>query len=186
MSDDFRAQWEPRINHQQYATGPNGDFEPNPSASLSLSPEREAIVQAVLSLYSAQPSEDACLTYARESVYDDPLSYCKNREEISGQWYGLPKTFKECKVLAHEVVHNDDKQIAMRLKTRYIGSWGQKDVTSVVALVLNEEDGGLKIKYHKDLWDQDDYDHSGFGHEFKKMNAKAVPYILDLPQSLRV
>ncbi|GAA6028507.1 hypothetical protein JCM8097_007255 [Rhodosporidiobolus ruineniae] len=186
MSDDFRAKWEPRIDHAQFATSDKGDFEPNPSASISLPADRQAIVEAVISLYSAHPTEAACLKYAKESVYDDPLSYCKNRTEIAGQWYGLPKTFQECKVLAHEVVVNDAEKVVLRLKTEYIGSWGSKVVTSIVVLALAEEEGELKIKYHKDLWSLDDYEHTGFGHAFKQFNAKAVPHILDLPDSLKV
>ncbi|BGP17679.1 hypothetical protein JCM10213_003583 [Rhodosporidiobolus nylandii] len=184
MSEAFRAKWEPRIDHEQFATG-KASFEPNPTASLSLPPDRQAIVDAVLSLYSAQPSEAACLKYARESVYDDPLSYCKNREEIAGQWYGLPKTFQECKVLAHEVAQNDSDKVVMRLKAHYAGAWGSKDVSSVVILVLDEEEGETKIKYHKDLWDEQDYEHTGFGHAFKQFNAKVVPHIIDLPPSLK-
>ncbi|GAA5986160.1 hypothetical protein JCM11641_004731 [Rhodosporidiobolus odoratus] len=184
MSDDFRAKWEPRIDHAQFATD-KGSFEPNPAASIPLLPDRQAIVDAVVSLYCATPSEAACLKYAKESVYDDPLSYCKNREEIAGQWYGLPKTFKECKVLAHEVIVNDSDKIIIRLKAQYSGSWGTKVVTSVVVLVLAEEGGETKIKYHKDLWDEDDYEHSGFGHAFKQFNAKVVPHVIDLPDSLK-
>ncbi|GAA6024611.1 hypothetical protein JCM10207_001020 [Rhodosporidiobolus poonsookiae] len=185
MSDEFRTKWEPRIDHAQFATSDKGDFEPNLANSLSLPPDREEIVKAVVSLYSAQPSEAACLKYARESVYDDPLSYCKNREEVAGQWYGLPKTFRECKVLAYEVVHSDKEKIVLRLKVQYTGAWGSKIVTSVVVLVVAQEEGELKIKYHKDLWSKDDYEHSGFGHAFKQFNAKVVPHILDLPDSLK-
>ncbi|GAA5843972.1 hypothetical protein JCM11251_005927 [Rhodosporidiobolus azoricus] len=185
MSDAFRAKWEPRIAHEQYDTSGKGDFEPNTSTSLPLPSDRQAIVDAVRSLYSAQPSEAACLKYARESVYDDPLSFCKNRTEVAGQWYGLPKTFQKCEVLAYEVVANDDDKILLRWKTEYAGSWGSKVVTSIVILVLAEEEGELKIKYHKDLWSKDDYEHTGFGHAFKQFNAKVVPHVIDLPDSLK-
>ncbi|GAA5873113.1 hypothetical protein JCM8547_006795 [Rhodosporidiobolus lusitaniae] len=186
MSDAFRAQWQPKYDHTKLATGPGGSFAPDPSKSLSLPADRQAIVHAmVTNLYGAQPTEEACLKYAMESVYDDPLSYCKNREEIAGQWYGLPKCFQKCEVLVHEVVENDEDKIVLKLRTQYTGVWGSKDVESVVILVLAQEEGETKIKYHKDLWDKDDYEHSGFGHAFKEFNAKVAPHILDLPASLK-
>lgn len=89
--------YEPRPNPQQLTghgtdTSLNSstgvDYEPNPSASLQLQPEREKIVRSICNLYSGSANEEDMRVYANEAVYDDPWSYCENRYEIAGQWYG--------------------------------------------------------------------------------------------------
>lgn len=70
------------------STGVN--YEPNPSASIAVPPEREAIVQKITSLYSGSASEEDMQVYAKEAIYDDPWSFCDTRYKIAGQWYGRP------------------------------------------------------------------------------------------------
>jgi hypothetical protein len=64
------------------------DYEPNPENSIKLEPERQKIVDAITNLYSGSASEEDMQVYAKESVYDDPWSYCDTRYKIAGQWYG--------------------------------------------------------------------------------------------------
>lgn len=59
----------------------NEDYEPNPSASIQLSPERQHIVDSVLRLYSGSGKNDEGATgerdirvYAKKAVYDDIAS----------------------------------------------------------------------------------------------------------------
>lgn len=59
----------------------NEDYEPNPSASIKLSPERQHIVDSVLRLYfgSGKNEENATgdqdiRVYAKNAVYDDIAS----------------------------------------------------------------------------------------------------------------
>lgn len=61
----------------------NEDYEPNPAASLTLSPERQHIVDSVLRLYSGSGKNDEGATgdkdiriYAKKAVYDD-IASCK-------------------------------------------------------------------------------------------------------------
>jgi hypothetical protein len=78
----FRQKWEPSFDHASLQTAPN-EFEPNPSASLSLPADRQKIVDLVTgNLYGGKPTEEACLKYAKESCYDDPLSMCYTREQV--------------------------------------------------------------------------------------------------------
>ena len=69
------------------------DYEPNPSASIKLSPERQHIVDSICRLYSGSGNHDEGSTgekdmrvYAKKAVYDDVWSYCDTRYKIAGQW----------------------------------------------------------------------------------------------------
>jgi hypothetical protein len=59
----------------------NEDYEPNPSASIQLSPERQHIVDSIVRLYSGSGTNDEgstgakdMMVYAKKSIYDDILS----------------------------------------------------------------------------------------------------------------
>jgi hypothetical protein len=52
------------------------DYEPHPSNSIPLSPERQKIVSSICNLYSGSASEADMQVYAEKAVYDDPLSFC--------------------------------------------------------------------------------------------------------------
>lgn len=88
---------EPRPNPQDLTASSNTDensvtgvnYEPNPSTSIKVSPEREAIVQKITNLYSGSASEEDMQVYAAEAIYDDPWSFCDTRYKIAGQWYGM-------------------------------------------------------------------------------------------------
>jgi hypothetical protein len=67
----------------------NVDYEPYPEKSVKISPEKEDILKRITSLYSGSASEKDMQVYAKESVYDDPYSYCDTRYKIAGQWYGM-------------------------------------------------------------------------------------------------
>lgn len=65
------------------------DYEPHPEQqTIKLSPERQAIVEAICRLYSGSASETDMQVYAEKAIYDDPWSYCDTRYKIAGQWYG--------------------------------------------------------------------------------------------------
>lgn len=64
------------------------DYDPNPEKSLKVEQKYQDIVDAITRLYSGSASEEDMQVYARESVYDDPWSYCDSRYKIAGQWYG--------------------------------------------------------------------------------------------------
>lgn len=59
----------------------NEDYEPNPSASIKLEPERQHILDSVIRLYSGSGKNDKGATgdqdirvYAKKAVYDDIAS----------------------------------------------------------------------------------------------------------------
>jgi len=64
------------------------DYEPHPERSQPVSAARQQIIKAITGLYSSSASEEDIMVYARDSVYDDPWSYCDTRYKIAGQWWG--------------------------------------------------------------------------------------------------
>jgi hypothetical protein len=73
------------------------DYEPHPSSSIPLSPQRQRIVDSICRLYSGSASEVDMQVYAEKAIYDDPWSYCDTRYKIAGQWYGeFHLIFLEC------------------------------------------------------------------------------------------
>jgi hypothetical protein len=72
----------------------NEDYEPNPSASIELSPERQHILDSIVRLYSGSGTNDEGSTgaqdmrvYAKKSVYDDIASCELFLTKIGFQFY---------------------------------------------------------------------------------------------------
>ncbi|QIW94696.1 hypothetical protein AMS68_000214 [Peltaster fructicola] len=172
----------------------NEDYEPTPSRSITLSANRQHIVDSVLRLYSGSAThkddstgEQDMRVYAKTSVYDDVWSYCDTRYKIAGQWYGIPVVMKESKTLAVEVVESSTSSTALTpaaIVFKMKRAWTPKglmgktfDVNHFVTLSLEKatpEDGegpAERIKYHKDQWNEKDYSHAGLGKIMKTLNG---------------
>ncbi|KAF2437118.1 hypothetical protein EJ08DRAFT_623626 [Tothia fuscella] len=160
------------------------DYEPNPSASIKLEPNRQKIVESICNLYSGSASEKDMEVYAEESVYDDPWSYCDTRYKIAGQWYGIPIIFNS-KTLATQVVESNKDTIIFKLRQEYspkaTPASFKKAVNSLVTLTL-DEDG--KVRYHKDQWNEKDYSHEGLGKIMKTLNGDHLTKITQPPKDL--
>ena len=98
-------------SRQTYETS---DFTPNKDKSLPLSPQRQALVDDVLALYSYRPSIDRMGRYTPDAIYDDQFSYANNRYKIAGQWFTLPKLFSASENLSYEVTRNDPAMIEFK------------------------------------------------------------------------
>lgn len=172
----------------------NEDYEPTPSRSISLSADRQHILDSVLRLYSGSAThkddstgETDMRVYAKTAVYDDVWSYCDTRFKIAGQWYGIPAVMKESKTLAVEVVESSEQTTALTpaaIVFKMKRAWTPKgllgktfDVNHFVTLSLEKatpEDGegpAERIKYHKDQWNEKDYSHAGLGKVMKTING---------------
>lgn len=75
-------------------THKDGDYTPDPSKSLPLSPARQALVDDIIELYSCRPTIERVKRYTRDCVYDDQFVYANDRFKMAGQWFALPKLFK--------------------------------------------------------------------------------------------
>lgn len=97
LAESLQQNHEPRPDPQTLTSNPDPsknastgvDYEPHPSQSIDISPEREGIINAITRLYSGSASEEDMQVYAKEAIYDDPWSYCDTRYKIAGQWYGM-------------------------------------------------------------------------------------------------
>ncbi|KAF4551753.1 Hypothetical protein D9617_12g036430 [Elsinoe fawcettii] len=159
------------------------DYEPHPEQSQSISSEHDQIIKHICNLYSGSASEEDMQVYAAKSIYDDPFSYCDTRYKIAGQWYGIPKFFSSSKTLRTEVVKDSSEEIVFKLQQEWTlkGIHASKAVNCLVSLSLDEEG---KVKYHKDMWNQKDYDHAGLGKAFKTLNGDQLTKITQPPESL--
>ena len=173
----------------------NEDYEPNPSASIKISPDRQHIVDSILRLYSGSGTHDKDATgeqdmrvYAKKAVYDDIASYCDTRYKIAGQWYGIPAVMKSSVTKEVEIVSStpvaDGRgtkpgEIVFKMKRAWTPRLQTKtyDVNHFVTLSLEEaqsEDGdgpSERVKYHKDQWNEKDYNHGGLGKIMKTLNG---------------
>ena len=170
----------------QKLTGHEGkvvDYEPHPENSLKISPEHDGIIKSITNLYSGSASEKDMMVYAEKAIYDDPLSYCDTRYKIAGQWYGLPKIFSKLETKKVEVVKDTPTEIVYKQRHAYTPRVLNKttEVDSLVSLGLDNEG---KVRYHKDMWNDKDYNHSGIGKLIKNLNGDHLTKITQPPKSL--
>jgi hypothetical protein len=203
LGQKLQDKYEIRPNPQEL-TG-HSDPSKNSSTgvdSIKLEPARQSIVDSICNLYSGKANEKDMEVYAKESVYDDPWSYCDTRYKIAGQWYGtcinpsnpktvnpylqglgIPKIFATSKTLATEIVESKPDRIIFKLRQEYtpkVLSFS-KPVNSLVTLTLNDEG---KVVYHKDMWNDKDYSHEGLGKIMKTLNGDHLTKITRPPADL--
>ncbi|KAF2216595.1 hypothetical protein CERZMDRAFT_109445 [Cercospora zeae-maydis SCOH1-5] len=164
------------------------DMKPNPSASLPLSPARQALIDDIIALYSCQPTIKRVERYTPDCVYDDQFVYANDRYKMAGQWFALPKLFKDSKNEGYEIIKNEDNLIQFKNEQSWTFKIIPKTATinALVSLSLepgSEDAGFVRVKYHKDQanccirhfnTNKNDYSHEGFGFNFKKTQADMV------------
>lgn len=159
-------------------------FKPDPSKSIKLSPQRQALLDDILALYACQPSVERIKRYTPDAVYDDQFGYANNRYKIAGQWFALPKLFSASENVAHEVIRNDDDLIQYKSQQKWTFRLLSKSTTmqSVVSLSLDpatKDSDFIQVKYHKDQSQPDESSKEGLGFNLKKWQADNVPKHLD-------
>lgn len=80
MKDDPRN-YEPHVTTSRFLDF-KGEYTPNPSVSKTLSPDRKRVVDTVIAMYNgkiAEVLEDFEAVYAKESIYDDIMSFADTR-----------------------------------------------------------------------------------------------------------
>ncbi|KAG6008426.1 hypothetical protein E4U21_004448 [Claviceps maximensis] len=164
------------------ATSSASDFTPNPSASLPLSPPRQALLDDILALYSMKPTVDRIKRYTPDCIYDDPFGYADNRYKVAGQWFALPKMFSSSVNAGYEVVRSDDEVLQFKSEQKWTFKLLPKTVTlkSLVTLSLEPESvrgGGdfLRVTYHKDQNSDQGPSHEGIWFTVKKWQADNMP-----------
>lgn len=95
-------------------THPTGDYKPDPSKSLGLSPARQALLDDIIALYEMKPTVERVRRYTPDCVYNDQFVYANDRYKMAAQWFALPKLFAGAKSHGYQVVTNDRDLIQFR------------------------------------------------------------------------
>ncbi|KAI0670627.1 hypothetical protein C8Q78DRAFT_1070172 [Trametes maxima] len=165
-------------------TAPSDDYHPDPARSLPLSPARQALLDDILALYSCQPTRRRVERYTPDCVYDDQFVYANDRYKMAGQWFALPKLFKESRNEGYQVVVDDPLLIQFKNEQTWTFPGGIKSTTinALVSLSLDPDSADSdfpQVKYHKDQANHKDYSHTGPGFSFKKWQADKVAGMMD-------
>ncbi|TKA26679.1 hypothetical protein B0A50_04787 [Salinomyces thailandicus] len=173
-------QFEPR------QTSTTEDFHPDPSKSLPLPPNRQALVDDIIALYSCEPTVRRVERYTPDCVYDDQFVYANDRYKMAGQWFALPKGFRASKNEGYEIIKNDPHLIQFKNEQSWTFKLIPKTATvnAIVSLSLEPESAGedsdfVRVKYHKDQANDKDYSHEGFAFSFKKWQADNVMKLME-------
>lgn len=57
-------------------TSTSEDYTPDPSKSIKLSPQRQALIDDIIALYSCEPTVRRVERYTADCVYDDQFGIC--------------------------------------------------------------------------------------------------------------
>lgn len=87
------------------------------------------------------------------------------------------------KTMAIEVVSDEPTSLAFKMQHEYTPRVLQasKKVNSLILLTLDEN---MKVKYHKDMWNDKDYSHEGLGKIMKTLNGDHLTKITRPPGDL--
>jgi hypothetical protein len=129
--------------------------------------------------------EDADVTLVVFS--DATYLHYRCRYKMAGQWFALPKLFKDSKNEGYEIVRSDDEVIQFKNEQSWTFRIIPKTATinALVTLSLDPEtvhSNFMRVKYHKDQANDKDYSHEGVGFSFKKWQADTVAKHMDAPE----
>lgn len=106
---------------------------------------------------------------------------------MAGQWFALPKLFKDSKNEGYQIVKNEPGLIQFRNAQSWTFKLLPKTATinALVSLSLDPsttDSDFIQVKYHKDQANDKDYSHEGLGFSFKKWQADQVMKHMDSPE----
>ena len=165
-------------------TATSEDYTPDPSKSIQLPPNRQALIDDIIALYSCEPTIKRVERYTPDCVYDDQFVYANDRYKMAGQWFALPKLFKASKNERYEIIKNEPELIQFKNEQSWTFKVIPKTATinALVSLSLEPESKDsefIRVKYHKDQANDKDYSHEGVGFSFKKWQADHVMKNMD-------
>ena len=143
-------------------TAVSEDYKPDPSKSIKLQPNRQALVDDIIALYSCKPSIERVKRYTPDCVYDDQFVYANDRYKMAGQWFALPKLFSASVNESYEVIKNDRDLIQFKNEQSWTFRIIPKTatITGLVSLSLDPgtvDSDFIQVKYHKDQANDKDY-----------------------------
>src|SRR5271156_3300032 len=81
----FSMSSNPGENFEVRQTSSSEDWSPNPSKSIKLPPDRQALIDDIIALYSCKPTVERVKGYSPDCVYDDQFVYTNDRYKMAGQ-----------------------------------------------------------------------------------------------------
>lgn len=177
----------PGADFEVRQTSDTQDFTPDPSKSIPLPPNRQALLDDIIELYSCHPTIERVKRYTPDCVYDDQFVYANDRYKMAGQWFALPKLFNKSVCEKIQVVRSDDHVLQFKNEQSWTFKLIPKTATinALVTLSLDPETVNSdfeRVKYHKDQANDKDYSHTGLGFSFKKYQADKVVEYMDSPE----
>ncbi|KAK5003972.1 hypothetical protein BJ546DRAFT_837493 [Cryomyces antarcticus] len=177
----------PGENFEPRQTATSDDYTPDPSKSIPLDKNRQALIDDIIALYSCKPTVERVKRYSPDCVYDDQFVYANDRYKMAGQWFALPKLFKDSKNEGYEIIKNDRNLIQFKNEQSWTFKIIPKTATinALVSLALDPDtvdSDFIQVKYHKDQANDKDYSHEGIGFSFKKWQADQVMKHMDSPE----
>ncbi|KAJ9115607.1 hypothetical protein QFC20_000932 [Naganishia adeliensis] len=166
-------------------------MHPDPFKSIKLPPNRQALVDDVIALYSCQPTIERVSRYAPNCIYDDQkfvlakpvrvlpfrFVYANNRYKMAGQWFALPQLFPASKNEGYEIIKNEPTLIQFKNEQTWTMPILHNNIT-INALVSLELDPATADSDFP-LIDLTALLHNlGFGFAFKKSQADIVARII--------
>ena len=137
----------PGENFEPRQTHPTEDYQPDPSKSIPLSPARQALIDDILELYCCRPTIERVKRYTPDCVYDDQFVYANDRYKMAGQWFALPKGFKDSSCKGYQIVKNEPGLI--QFKYEQVKSPLSMTDRQSFAKPDNVLSGGLSSSYQK-------------------------------------
>ncbi|MCJ1321025.1 hypothetical protein MMC15_006367 [Xylographa vitiligo] len=132
-------------------TSLNDDTKTLPSRQAT--PEEQTIIDEVLSLYQARPTEQSYAHYAPTAVFHDPVSIAKGLPSIQSQFNGMPKAFSSSTTESYRVLDDPSAPDCLRLDLtqRYVFKTGQAKTLNSLVTLRRGADG--RIVHHEEEWD---------------------------------
>lgn len=135
-------------------------------------------------LYSGRPTPEVLgRSWHPHAVFEDHFWKCKGIEEISAQWYAMPKFLSKAEITSSRVMsstrHPNRLVFAQTIAYtyRYIGS--TKSVSSIVVVDLDDEDRIIRLV---DQWDgQAPPTHYG-AELLRRGHGKLGPWLFHVPK----
>nr|OQO27990.1 hypothetical protein B0A51_05115 [Rachicladosporium sp. CCFEE 5018] len=145
-------------------TATSEDYTPDPSKSIKLPPNRQALIDDIIALYSCEPTIRRVERYTPDCVYDDQFVYANDRYKM--------------------IIRNEPNLIQFKNEQSWTFKVIPKTATinALVSLSLDPatiDSDFIQVKYHKDQANDKDYSHEGVGFSFKKWQADQVAKRMD-------
>lgn len=111
-------------------TSSSEDYTPDPLKSLPFSQARQSLIDDNIALYSCKPTIERVKRHPSDCVYDDQFVYANDRYKMAGQWFALPKLFKDSTNERYQIVKNDKDLIQFKNEQ----SWTFKIIPKVATI----------------------------------------------------